>query len=176
MLINDGTLGAGIKELKASAPGAKAMVESQNGLVGLLTKNEINCVALHCIIHQEALCGKVLKIMNVMQSVIKMVNLISSGHKAQKHRRFVGFLKELDAEFSDLPMYTSVKWLSAGKILKHFFGLLKEILSFFEEQVMDSTGNFQTQFHITEFLCGLAFLTDMANHLNMLNLSLQEKG
>ena len=58
------------------------MVGSQNGLVGLLRKNKINCVALHCIIHQEALCGKVPKIMNVMQSVIKTVNLIRSGHKA----------------------------------------------------------------------------------------------
>ena len=56
--------------------GAKVMVVSQYGLVGLLRKNEINCVALHCMIHQEALCGKVLKMMNVMQSVIKIVNLI----------------------------------------------------------------------------------------------------
>ena len=79
---------------------AKAMVGSQNGLVGLRRKNEINCVALHFIIHQEALCGKVLKMMSVMQSVIKMVNLIRGGHKAQRHRRFAGFLRELDAEFS----------------------------------------------------------------------------
>ena len=41
---------------------------------------------------------------------------------------------------------------------------------------MDSTGNFQAQLQSTEFLCGLAFLTDMTNHLNMLNLSLQGKG
>ena len=32
--------------------GAKAMVRSQNALVELLRKNKINCVALHCIIHQ----------------------------------------------------------------------------------------------------------------------------
>ena len=107
---------------------AKAILGSRNGLVGLLRKNEIYCVALHCIIHQEALCGKVLKMMNVKQSVIKMVDLIRGGHKAQRHRRFVGFLRELDAEFSNLPLYTSISWLSAGKILKHFFGLRKEIL------------------------------------------------
>ena len=41
---------------------------------------------------------------------------------------------------------------------------------------MDSTGSFQAQLQSTKFLCGLAFLTDMTNHLNMLNLSLQEKG
>ena len=94
-------------------------------------KDQANCVALHCIIHQEALCRKVLKMMNVMQNVIKMVNIIKNGHKAQRHRRFVGFLRELGTEFSDLPLYTSIRWLSAGKILKHFFGLRKEIFFIF---------------------------------------------
>ena len=48
-------------------------------------------------------------------------------------------------------------------------------LLFFEEQLIDSTGHFQAQLQSTEFLCGLAFLTDMTNRLNMLNLSLQGK-
>ena len=87
----------------------------------------------------------------------------------------MGFLGELDSEFNDLLLYTSIRWLSAGKILKHFFGLRKEILLFFEEQLIDSTGHFQAQLQGTEFLCGLAFLTDMTNRLNMLNLSLQGK-
>ena len=60
---------------------AKAMVGSQNGLVGFPRKNKINCVVLHCIIRQEALGGKVLKMMNVMQSVIKMVDLIRGDIK-----------------------------------------------------------------------------------------------
>ena len=40
---------------------------------------------------------------------------------------------------------------------------------------MNSTGNFQAQLQSTEFLCWLAFLTDMTSHLTMLNLSLQGK-
>nr|CAB3267854.1 zinc finger BED domain-containing protein 5-like [Phallusia mammillata] len=156
--------------------GAKAMVGSRIGLVGLLKENGINCITLHCIIHQEALCGKVLKMMNVMQSVINMVNLIRGGNKVQRHRKFMSFLEELDAEFSDLPLYTSIRWLSAGKVLKHFFGLRKEILSFFEEQLSASTETFQAQLRSIKFLSGLAFLPDMTNHLNVLNLSLQGKG
>ena len=113
--------------------------------------------------------------MNVMQSVIKTVNLIRDGHKAQRHQRFVGFLRELDAEFIDLPLHTNIRWLSAGKILKHFFGLRKEILSFYEEQLMDSTDNFQAQLQCTEFFCELAFLTDMTNHLNTVYMSLRGK-
>ena len=103
-----------------------------------------------------------------------MVNLIRGGNKSQRHHLFVSFLKELDAEFSDLPLYTSIRWLSAGKVLKHFFGLRKEI-SFFEDRLMDSTNTFQAQLRSIEFLCGLAFLTDMTNHLNVLNLNLQGK-
>ena len=65
--------------------GAKAMVGSQNGLVGLLKKKEnlLRCFALHN--SPKALCGKVLKIMNVMRSVAKMVNLMRGEHKAQRH-------------------------------------------------------------------------------------------
>ena len=149
---------------------------SKTGLVGLLKENGINCVTLHCVIHQEALCGKVLKMVNAMQSVVKMFNLIRGGNKSQRHRRFVSFLDELNAEFSDLPLYTSIRWLSAGKVLKHFFGLRKEILSFFEDELMESTNTFQAQLRSIEFLCHLAFLTDMTNHLNVLNLNLQGKG
>ena len=36
--------------------GAKAMVGSKIGLVGLLRENGFNCITLHYIIHQEALC------------------------------------------------------------------------------------------------------------------------
>ena len=114
--------------------------------------------------------------MNAMQSVVKMVNLIRGGNKSQRHQRFVSFLDELNAEFSDLPLYTSIRWLSASKVLTHFFGLRKEILSFFEEELMESTNTFQAQLRSIEFLCNLAFLTDMTNHLNVLNLNLQGKG
>ena len=128
------------------------MVGSKTGLVGLLRANEIKCITLHCVIHQEALCGKILKRMNVMQSVVKMVNLIRGGNKSQRHHLFVSFLKKHDAEFSDLPLYTSIRWLSGGKVLKHFFELRKKILSFFEDQLMDSTNTFQAQLQSIEFL------------------------
>ena len=41
---------------------------------------------------------------------------------------------------------------------------------------MESTNTFQAQLRSIEFLCDLAFLTDMTNHLNVLNLNLQGKG
>jgi hypothetical protein len=38
--------------------GAKGMVGEQKGFSGLLRKSGAKCPIFHCIIHQEALCGK----------------------------------------------------------------------------------------------------------------------
>ena len=69
-------------------------------------------------------------------------------------------------------MYTNVRWLSAGKVLKHFFGLRKDILSFLTEE-LSATHVYQTQLSDKNFLCKLAFLIDITLHLNVLNLRFQ---
>ena len=71
---------------------------------------------------------------DVMKTVVQIVNLIRGGNKAHRHRRFITFLEELNAEFNDLPLYTNIRWLSAGKVLKHFFRLRMDILSFLAEE------------------------------------------
>jgi hypothetical protein len=97
------------------------------GLVGLLKENDADCITLHCIIHLAALCGKVLQMSGVMQSALSIVILIRCSNKSQRHRKFVAFLEEINAEFSDIPLHSSVRWLSAGKMLQHFFALQKAI-------------------------------------------------
>ena len=72
--------------------GAKALTGNKTGLVGLLKKNGVNCITLHCIIHQEALCQKMLQASDVMKTVVQIGNLIRGGNKAHKHRRFITFL------------------------------------------------------------------------------------
>ena len=108
--------------------GAKAMTSSKTRLVGLLKKNGANCTMLHCIIHQQALCRKMLQTSNVMKTVVQIVNLIRGSNEAHRHRRFITFLEESNAEFSDLPLYTNNRWLSAGKVLK--LSLVFEWISF----------------------------------------------
>ncbi|GLV46161.1 hypothetical protein CBL_02877 [Carabus blaptoides fortunei] len=46
--------------------GARAMTGKNIGLAGILQKEGINCRMLHCIVHQEALCGLSLKLRYVM--------------------------------------------------------------------------------------------------------------
>ena len=74
--------------------GARAMTSNNTGLVGLLKKNGVNCTTLHYIIHQQALCRKMLQRSDVMKTVVQIVNLIGGGNKAHRHRRFITFLEE----------------------------------------------------------------------------------
>ena len=71
---------------------------------------------LHCIIHQETLCAKSLKLKKVMDVVVKTVNLILS--RGLNHRQFQQFLLETQAEFGDLTYFCNVRWLSRGKMLQ----------------------------------------------------------
>ncbi|KAE9522238.1 hypothetical protein AGLY_017364 [Aphis glycines] len=76
--------------------GAKSMVGKNIGFVGLLRKSDINVPAIHCIIHQEALCGKIMKLDNIMNTVFKITNLIRGGNRSLNHRNFIKYLEELD--------------------------------------------------------------------------------
>ena len=85
----------------------------------------------HCIIHQQALCGKVLNWRHVM-SVVSNVNFIKNH--ALNHRQFQTFLADLDCDNGDLMYHNEVRWLSIGKVLRRFFQLRKEINEFLKEK------------------------------------------
>ena len=152
--------------------GAKSMRGVQTGLVGLLRKTGINCPALHCIIHQEALCGKILDMEVVMKTVIKCVNVVKGGNRALMHRKFLSFLTEMETEYHDIVLFTQVRWLSRGNCLKRFFALRKEIKQFLEENEKTDR-ELVTALSDSNFNCLLAFLTDITSHMNVLNLKLQ---
>lgn len=68
--------------------GAPAMVGLKEGFCGLLKKDDITCLTVHCLIHQEALCGKVIKMCHAMKLVTSITNFIRGGHKFLLHRQF----------------------------------------------------------------------------------------
>ncbi|XP_031746573.1 general transcription factor II-I repeat domain-containing protein 2B-like [Xenopus tropicalis] len=151
--------------------GARAMVGRNQGLAGRLRKEGIDCHMFHCIVHQEVLCGTSLKMADIMDVVTKVTNLIRGGNRSLTHRRFKNFLEELDAAYGDLLLHTNVRWLSAGKCLVRFFALRKEIHLYLSDIKCDS----YLLEHLTDvsFLTALAFLTDITQFLNSLNLNLQ---
>ena len=79
----------------------------------------------------------------VMITVTNIVNIIRGGNKAQRFRKFIQFLKNLEADHEDVPLFSKIRWLSAGKTLKHFFALRKEILYFLQSETEATTKEYK---------------------------------
>ena len=154
--------------------GAPSMVGAARGLIGRMnremeTRGLPAPLKVHCLIHQQALCCKVLKWDSVMKVVVSSINYIRAN--GLKHRQFQQFLSEVEAEHGDVLYYTEVRWLSRGRVLKRFHELLPEINTFLE-----SKGKTVPELTDPEWKWHLAFLTDVTEMLNNLNLQLQGKG
>ena len=159
------------KLVSVATDGAPAMCSDKVGVVGLLKekRNQLGFsrpfVAVHCIVHQEALRAKSLQMKNVMDAVVKTINFIRA--RGLNHRQFTSFFTLLDTEYGELLYHTEVRWLSRGKVLQRFFELRQEIALFMAMKDKDVP-------YLSDptFLSDLAFLTDITQHLNMLNLQL----
>jgi len=154
--------------------GARAMIRSKNRFADQIKQRDLKFPIIHCIIHQEALCGKVVKLCSTMQTVTKIINSIKGGQKFLLYRKFQHFLEEHNAVYIDIPLYCEVRWLSAGKCLKKFFAIRKEIFLFLQDMPDTKFDEFKFFFEDSDSLCGLALLTNLTNHLNNLNLKLQK--
>jgi len=123
----------------------------------------------HCIIHQEALCCKVLACQEVMSVVISSIHFIRKNGLG--HRQFQHFLDEIESEYDDVIYFTEVRWLSRGAALKRFFDLRLEI-----EMFMNEKNKIASELSDESWILELAFLTDITTFLNELNIKLQGKG
>ena len=59
-----------------------------NCLLGILNKNGVNCLAFHCVIHQQALFSKEIGMNRTMNIAVKIINKIRGGRNALTHREF----------------------------------------------------------------------------------------
>lgn len=77
----------GFKKLHGVATdGAPAMVGKKDGFVGKFIQRQIDVIPVHCFIHQQALCGKAIKLEETMKIVTKIINTIRGGHNSLSHR------------------------------------------------------------------------------------------
>ncbi|XP_075455203.1 general transcription factor II-I repeat domain-containing protein 2-like [Ascaphus truei] len=99
-------LGIGYENLVAiCTDGAPAMCGKHVGAVTLIEQFIGRQITKHhYIIHLQVLCSKVLKFDYVMSVVVSIVNYLRS--RGLKHRTFLAFLEEVDAESSDLLYHT----------------------------------------------------------------------
>nr|XP_023652433.1 general transcription factor II-I repeat domain-containing protein 2-like [Paramormyrops kingsleyae] len=159
------------RAVSVATDGAPSMVGKKAGVVTKL-KEKIQKENptqkfwnFHCILHQEALCSKTLKMDNIMSVVIKTVNFIRA--KGLNHRQFEAFLSNKNIPRS-LPYHTEVRWLSRGAVLKRFFELRSEI-----SQFMKDKGKPVTELDDPEWVRDLTFMVDVTEHLNVLNAKMQ---
>ncbi|XP_077112974.1 general transcription factor II-I repeat domain-containing protein 2A-like [Ranitomeya variabilis] len=154
--------------------GAPSMVGSKKGVIARIKqemdkRNHSHPIAIHCLIYQQALCRKSLKWDSVMKIVVSCVNFIRAN--ALNHRQFQEFLSELNVAYEDVLYHTEVRWLSRGRVLRHFYDLLPQITDF-----MLSKNKEVPELSDTEWKWHLAFLTDVTELLNSFNVQLQGKG
>ncbi|KAJ3587789.1 hypothetical protein NHX12_022571 [Muraenolepis orangiensis] len=159
------------RAVSVATDGAPSMIGRKAGVVVKL-REKVNAanpeqvfLNFHCILHQEALCCKSLKMDHVMRVVIDTVNFIRA--RGLNHRQFSAFLLENDIHHG-LPYHTDVRWLSRGAVLKHFYKLRTEIAEF-----MQGKGKPVVQLDDPEWTRDLAFLVDITEHLNVLNVTMQ---
>ena len=138
------------RAVSIATDGAPSMAGKKTGVVAKL-KEKVNAAngghnfhTFHCIIHQEALCCKTLKMKHVMEVVFNTVNFIRA--RGLNHRQFDQLLNDGDISHG-LPYHTEVRWLSRGVVLKRFFELRKEIADF-----MDMKGKPVEQLQSPEWL------------------------
>ncbi|KAM3868917.1 zinc finger BED domain-containing protein 5-like [Diretmus argenteus] len=149
--------------------GAQAMAGKRSGLQALIKRAAPNAVWTHCIIHREALASKQLspELNSVLSDVIATVNLIKT--RPLKARIFSALCNDMGAEYTALLFHSESRWLSRGKVLARVIALREEIRIFLEED-----GNELASKWIDEnFLVKVAYLSDMFEKLNELNLQLQ---
>ena len=103
-----------------TADGAPAMVGHCNGFISRCKEEEAfpDFLHYHCIIHQQALCAKMLNMKEIMDVSMKIACSIRA--RSLQRRLFRAYLKEADCDHTDHFLHTDVRWLSRGKFLQRF--------------------------------------------------------
>ncbi|XP_045483145.1 zinc finger BED domain-containing protein 5-like [Harmonia axyridis] len=149
--------------------GARSMSGRYGGVQALIRKKAPNAMWTHCIIHREALASKSMssELNQVLECVIGAVNYIKT--RPVKARLFKKLCIDMGAEHTALLYYCNSRWLSRGNVLFRVFELHEEIRIFLQQERHENAKYFTE----ADFLLKLAYLCDIFEKLNNLNLSLQ---
>ena len=145
------------------------MLGRKSGFQSYVKSVSPEIVFTHCFIHRFSLCAKVLhpELLSCLQQIVKIVNFVKS--LALNTRIFANFCADLGSDHKYLLFYTEVRWLSRGIMTRRVFELRNELLEFYEQR----NHNFKNDLANTEFLSRLAYLSDIFDTLNHMNMLFQ---
>ena len=122
---------------------------------------------------QSGPCSKKIspELHEILNFVVKCINLIKATPLDQ--RLFSSLCADMDADHKALLLHTDVRWLLRGRVLKRVFELREQIAFFLRQQ---NFGILAEKFRQEQFIAKTAYLTDIFDSLNSLNLSMQGGG
>ncbi|KAM4748802.1 zinc finger BED domain-containing protein 5-like [Rhinophrynus dorsalis] len=151
--------------------GAPSMTGSMKGFVSLIKQQHPGIISTHCFLHKEALVAKTLapEFKDVLSQVVQIVNYIK--HRPLKSRLFAKLCESCDSDHVRLILHTEVRWLSRANVLSRVYELREEIHTFLTLEKHELCEFLSCEF----WICKLAYLADIFQVLNKLNLSMQGK-
>lgn len=151
--------------------GAAAMTGRLSGLTTRIKDVAPESKSTHCIIHREMLASRKIspEFNSVLNDVVKVINHIKAH--ALNSRLFEQLCEDTDAEHKCLLLHTEIRWLSRGRSLTRVFELREPLKIFLLEKNSPLAAHFSDKVWVAK----LAYLCDIFNLLNELNLSLQGK-
>ena len=157
------------KLVGCTTDGAPAMLGRKSGFQSYVKAVLHKIIFTHCFIHRFALCAKVLppELLSCLQQIVKIVNFVKTS--ALNTRIFANLCADLGSYHKCLLFYTEVRWLSRGNMTRRVFELRNELLEFYEQR----NHNFKNNLANTEFLSRLAYLSDIFNTLNHMDMFFQ---
>ena len=126
------------KMVSVTTDGCPSLTGKNVGLLKRLSDRvaEVNCtrelIFLHCIIHQEVLCKKVLDMKHVVDPVVKIVNFIWA--RDLNHRQFITLLEDCDSDPSGVPYHTAVRLVECGESSETYLGPKNRNLTIFGDE------------------------------------------
>ncbi|KAK2724848.1 hypothetical protein QYM36_001349 [Artemia franciscana] len=101
-----------------------------------------------------------------LNEAVKVINLIKA--RPLNSRLLKLLCEEMGSEHQHLLLHTEVHWLSCGKILSRLFEPRQEVHMF----LLDQKSAFSSLLENQDWVCRLAYLADILDKLNDLNLSM----
>ena len=154
-----------INIIACATDGAAAMVGRYRGFIAYSKETFPNFLCIHCAVHRQHLVAKNLSghLKNVLDSVIKVVNLIKSN--PLQECLFCQLCVD-NEEFKSLFLHKEVRWLFKHNCLDHFVELWANV-----ELFLNGT---EAGKEVIAAKLDIFYLADIFQKLNILNKQLQE--